>query len=287
MNKLKTVLGIGALALVSLSSCQKVKKANLDASQTNARMENIFDDIYSQIDEAADTQEELNKVENGNWTLHTSACGDVTLTPLGADYPKTLTLDFGTECVGTDGRTRSGQIVCTFSGPWNEAGTVVNATLVDYHVDEYSVQGSKTVTNQGTNGLGQPYYSVVVSGVVVSWDNNQVSWESARTRTWTEGYDTHFWTWDSTNNTFLFFNGIIDDRYEITGTAAGTGVNGNSYDITVTSPLKWGWDCWYIKEGTITIEPENYDSGIVDFGDGQCDNDATLEVNGNVYNFQM
>ena len=287
MTKLKVFFGFGALALLTLSACQKVKKANLDASQTNARMENIFDDVYSQIDEAADTEEELNKMSDGQWTLHTSACGDVTLSPLGPDYPKTLTIDFGNECVGNDGRTRSGQIVCTFFGHWNEQGTVVNATLVDYKVDEYSVQGSKTVTNQGINGLGQPYYSVEVEGVVVSWENNTVSWESSRIRTWTEGYDTHFWTWDTTNNTFLFFNGIIDDRYEVTGTASGTGVNGNSYSINITSPLKWGWDCWWIKEGTITIDPENFDSGIVDFGDGTCDNDATLEVNGNVYNFQM
>lgn len=287
------LISFGLITLMSLPSCKKkkleedTKEANTVVSQTNAKMENIFDDLYDQIDQAADQEEDLNKLEIGTWKHITSACATVTLDPVGPDFPKTLTVDYGSNCTGADGKVRSGQIVCTFSGPYNQAGTVINATLVNYEVDQYAVEGSKTVTNQGTNGQGQPYFSVVVADVVVSWDGYQVNWESSRTRTWTEGYDTGFWTWDSTANTIMGFNGITDDRYELTGSASGTGVNGITYSLSITSPLTWGWDCWWIKQGTISIVPGGWDGATVDFGNGTCDNDATLTVNGNTYDIQM
>ena len=157
---------------------------------------------------------------------------------------------------------------------YRDVGTVITVTLDNYHVDDYHVTGTKTITNNGTNAFGNLYYTVVVSGASIthptgSWTS---TWESTRTREWTAG-----------ESTLVHF----DDEYMITGTASGVNRQGNNYNLTITSPLKVEFDCSWITQGELELEPDGKPTRYIDYGSGACDNNVNVMVNGNTFTFQM
>lgn len=286
-RQFSTLLGIILITGLTLTTgCRKFVDQNILASSNNSVATNVFDDVFKQVDDAASSETDLNKTEESSWTMNTSACATVTLDPLGATFPKTLTLDFGGGCTGLDGIHRSGKITAVFTGLYRDAGTEISVTLEDYNVAQYAVEGSKSITNGGLDANGNIFFNIDVNDVMISWDDNEITWESTQVRTWTEGSETNFFTLDTAGN-FMGWAGIIDDVYEITGTANGTDRNGHPYTVQTTTPLVVQVGCRYIKSGILVISPENYNEGTVDYGNGTCDNQATIEINGQVYNFTM
>ena len=95
MNKhFSLLLGIIIITgLVFSTGCRKFVDKNILASSNNSVATNVFDDICSQVGEAASSWSDLNKTEESTWTMNTSSCATVMLQPLGTDFPKTLTLD--------------------------------------------------------------------------------------------------------------------------------------------------------------------------------------------------
>lgn len=265
---------------VLLSSCRRNRDSTLSSSN-NALAESMFDDVYKQIDDAASQQDSLTE-KTGDYTLVTSQCATVTLEHVnqGQAWPKRLTIDFGnTGCTGTDGRTRSGKIMCEFTGFYRVEGTVITTTLDNYHVNGNLVEGSHIVTNEGRNADNNIYFTIDVTGAQVTTPDGTISWSSTRTRTWVEGESTTWWT-DG-------LAGILDDVYEIDGTAAGINIEGNSFVAEVVEPLRVQIGCRWITQGVLDLTPQNLATRTVDYGDGNCDNNATVEVNGHTYHFTM
>lgn len=280
----KKLLSLGLIALASmavvLTGCRRNNESTLSSSN-NALAEAMFDDVYKQIDEAASQENGLNKSET-TYNLITSQCATVTLEPVnqGDEWPKRLTIDFGTDnCIGTDGRARRGKIICVFDGLYRDEGTQISTTLDGYYVNDYHVEGIKTVTNGGRNSDNQLFFSITVQNASITTPDGTIEWESTRTRTWVEGEGTTFWT----NG----INGILDDVYEISGSASGTNINGNDFDVQIVEPLRVQIGCRWVTAGVLDLTPNNLDTRSVDYGDGNCDNAATVTVNGNTYNFTM
>ena len=283
----KTGIAVLAIAMM-IGGCKKRDDQNFQASTNNAEATIIFDDINNVLDEAASGESDLNKVEEGTWNLQTASCAIVTLSPLGPNFPKVLTIDFGTGCSSVDGRYRKGQIIATFSGPYRSEGDTINVELENYEVDDYAVDGSKTIINLGNNPEGNPEYSVEVENVTITNDDGVATWESSRTRTWSEGSQTGWFTPDTTQpNGIMGLNGILDDVYHITGNGSGTTRAGIAYDINIVEALEVQVGCRWVKAGILTIAPENLNERTINYGNGACDGAATIEVNGNTYNFTM
>ena len=82
---------------------------------------------------------------------------------------------------------------------------------------------------------------------------------------WIEGEDTQI--------------NILDDVYEITGTANGLTSKQKEYTITITKALNVAVNCPWIRSGTIDIsaDPANI---TVDYGTGECDAEATVTILG-------
>lgn len=283
----RTGILVLAIALI-FGGCRQRDDENFQATTNNAEALVIFDDINKVLDEAASGESDLNKVEEGAWNLQTASCAIVTLSPLGAAFPKTLTIDFGSGCSSLDGRYRKGQIVAKFSGPYRSVGDTIEVELENYEVDDYQVDGSKRIVNLGFNGAGNPEYSVEVSDVTITNDDGTATWESSRTRTWSEGSETGWFTPDTTQPSGIMgINGILDDVYHIAGTASGTTRANLAYDVVINEPLEVKVDCRWVKAGSLTISLENLNDRVIDYGNGDCDGTATIEVNGNTYNFTM
>jgi hypothetical protein len=57
--------------------------------------------------------------------------------------------------------------------------------------------------------------------------------------------------------------------------------------VNVTVPVEKRASCTWITKGRIDLTPEGLATRTVDYGDGTCDDKATLTINGNTFQFQM
>jgi len=197
-----------------------------------------------------------------------SACATVTRDTVS--NPRTITVYFGpTNCLCGDGRYRRGTVNISYSGHYRDSLSTHTITFTDYYVNDNQVLGSKTVTNNGHNNSGNLTFTITVSGTIIRANSGgTVTWNSNRVREWIEGENTLIWS---------------DDVYLITGTASGTHANGNTYTATITTPLKIKLDCHYIVSGGMDLIPSGKPTRSIDWGNGTCDDQATVTINGTIY----
>ena len=189
--------------------------------------------------------------------------------------PRTIVIDFGSaNCMCNDGRTRKGKILVSYTGHYADSGSVHTITFDNYFVNNYQVMGSNVVENKGLNGSSQPYFTSVIAGKVMKPGvADTLYYEANRTITWTQGSTTPVWG---------------DDIYEITGTGSGQNELKTFYAMTITQPLiKEVLGCRYINQGKIEMQPQGKALRTIDFGNGNCDNDATVTINNKVFNIKL
>ncbi|MEW6469303.1 MAG: hypothetical protein AB1458_10275 [Bacteroidota bacterium] len=264
------------LALLALSACRRSDRDKDNETQSasdNYLAEACWNDVFRQLDDAAAVTADVNRYSSGNMT---AACYTVTVNPAlpNPAFPKTVTVDFGSvNCTGPDGIARRGQITAVFSGRYRDSLTTITITTNNYYVNNYRVAGTKTITNQGhINGVAT--FSVNVQNAVITTpDNKTITWNSQRTRRWIAGEGT--------------LGLVSDDVYEITGSANGRGTKGNTFTLTITTPLRVEMSCRWIVKGVIKLTPANLDDRIIDFGQGACDDQATVSIHGNSYTITL
>jgi hypothetical protein len=285
--KTKTLL-LSAIFLISLafvaSSCKK-RKLNRDTTseQDDAMARSMFEDVHKTVDDEAGQATQLKEGKMGEMFKLNGNCATVTLTPFDSiTFPKTLTIDFGpANCKGNDGKERRGKIVVTITGKYRAQGTVITIKPDNYYINDNKVEGTKVVTNNGRNNANNLVYSVEVEGKITTTENKVIEWKSSRTREWIEGESTTFWT----NG----ISGITDDVYSITGSGSGVNRNGRKFTVTITSPLRVQF-CGYkieITKGVLELQPEDLKKRVVDFGNGDCDNQATATIGKKTYTFNL
>lgn len=269
MKKFSLIFSLaGFLAfLLILSSCNKNNTnspSDFSAVKDDAFAENTFDDVTGVTDEAYDMSR--NHLKSTEGRIFLSNCATVTLDT--TVFPRVLTIDFGdTNCLCNDGRYRRGMILVSFTGRYYHPGTIITTTFDQYYVNDNQVEGTKTITNMGFNDSGNMHWDIAVNGIItLSGDGGTITWNSQRGREWIEGIVTPFNRWD--------------DIYLITGTATGNRANGLSWTRTITNPLRIKLACRFIVSGTVNIQPQGRPLRVLDFGDGTCDNIATVTVNG-------
>ncbi len=235
--------------------------------------ENAFEDIFDVVDEAAQQVGDLNGFVEEE-AADDRGCADVTVErTLPGNFPLTLSLDYTDDgCTLNDGRAVSGAITAVFTGRLREAGSIFTITFTDFVLDGKTINGTKTITNNGLNGDGQLSYDIVVeNGSVLFANGNTVTYITNRTRTWVEGKDTDF------ENDGM--SGILDDVWEITGTASGLNRDGNSYEVNITTPLRRAMNCRWLTAGILELDTDALSSTLsIDFGTGTCDDQAMARL---------
>jgi len=258
-----TILATLSFLTTSCNKDEKLKNDNTSASADDALAEGLFDNATNIANEAYENGS--GGLKTTNESLFVSGCAIVTLDLTVS--PKELTIDFGNEnCLCEDGRYRRGKILVTFNGEYWAPGTTITYGFEDYHVNDYKIDGTKVITNMGLNNEGNLYYSINVVGIITIPDNGgNISWNSQTEREWVEGNTT--WT-------------HLDDVYLITGVSNGIRSNGLTWSKVITNALRVEIGCRWIVSGTMEIQPEGVAIRTVDWGDGECDNIATVLVNG-------
>lgn len=265
---------------VSLLSCKKNNSETTDKSDTsvaadNSLVEGIYNDIQNISDQASNGDLKFySPLQNGNKkdleieAFEKSSCA--TITHDSISNPKTLVVNFGnTNCLCQDGKNRRGTINVSYTGKYRESGSVRTITFSDYFVNDNQVLGTKTVTNNGLNANGHTTFTIVVDGKIIKANGAGThTWTSNRTREWLVGENTKTW---------------IDDVYSITGSSSGTSANGSAYTATITTALRRALNCTWFDSGVIELNQTGKLLKTINYGNGSCDSDATVLINGKTY----
>lgn len=276
-KKLSRLMLVLSLA-VAITSCKKDKDepdTDTDVANDNSFAERTYDDVKSMADQAGDNGS-LSTYRVEGYTGILSNCATITNNTTAT--PHILTIDFGAvNCICNDGKSRRGKIIISYQGAYRDSGSTHSISFDNYYVNDYKVLGTKTVKNLGHNSSNQLVYSVDVNGSIINPSGQSMNWTSQRTRTWVSGEYTL---------------GVLNDEYDITGTASGTSFAGTSFTANITSPLHIKLSCFsqftsLITQGTFDLIPSGKATRTFDFGSGTCDNIATVTINGNTYTITL
>lgn len=196
-------------------------------------------------------------------------CFTVSVTNLDSTevFPVRVVLDFGAGCTGRDGRIRTGKIITTYSKRLIFPGATATSTFDGYSVNGIAVEGTHIITNTSTqNGLA---FTIDVAGKLTRQNGDFVELTSERTIAQSLGASTPF--------------DIRDDAYSLTGSVNGTTKRADKtyhWSTQITAPLVKKFGCRWIIQGTIAHNLDGTKIAEFDYGSGNCDNQATLSVNG-------
>jgi hypothetical protein len=227
-----------------------------------------WNDVFRQLEVFASQQADVNTTPGPGIY---NACGTVTVTPPlpSLVFPKVMIIDYGAvDCKGPDGAMRRGQLIISFTGNYRDSLTVIAVTPSNYYFNGNLLNGTYTLVNKGMNSAGNPWFTeTVVNGVITSGVNN-VSWKANFTRIWTHGASTPY---------------VFDDVYQISGTANGISSDNNSFAVYINTPLQFAMNCPWIESGNLYLNPANIAHRYIDFGTGNCDNEADVWIFGYKY----
>jgi hypothetical protein len=261
-----TIISMGIL----VTSCNKKNEASpvddTTISQDDALAENLFDEATGIADEAYGLKSL--GLKSTDESIYLGPCAEITLDTTA--NPHELIIDFGEEnCLCNDGKYRRGKIIVSFTGRYWWPGTVITTGFDEFYVNDNQLDGTKVLTNMGKNDDDHPYFLISVTGVVhKALDGGTFSWNAEMEREWVEGFTT---------------KKIRDDVYHITGEASGIRPNGKTWDREIINELRKEMNCRFIVSGTVEIRPEDLSTRLLDFGDGECDNIATVLIDGVTY----
>ena len=275
-------LMVAATVGMLFTACRKTKDTPADtdtsAASDNALAEGTYNDVHNISDEAASgSLTSYMGAYSSDEKEYLSTCATIThdSTGTGGSTVRNFHINFGTtDCMCMDGRNRRGTINISISAGhfyWDSTA-VKTITFTNYYVNDNQVLGSKTVTNKGRNAAGNFVFDVSVNGTINKAGGGTITWTSTRTREWFQ------------NGTPLTHS---DDYYLITGSGSGTNASGNSFTATITTALRKDVGCHHFVSGQFQLTPSGKPTRYFDFGAGACDNQATVTINGNVYNITL
>ncbi|WP_411893517.1 hypothetical protein [Winogradskyella sp. A2] len=263
----KGVLSLMVLGLV-FTSCSK----NDEATETSNEVEDTLevqrsaeidqvDNILGDLIIDAYEGQEVSEDGRGTYTGDIPEC--VTITVVAQQGYRQVTLDFGSEGCLVNGHILKGQIIFDYTRDPEAQQISINYNLVDFYFDDKNVIGSRSILKELSNDNGNPQFTHDLEITVIWPSGVQASREGTRIREWVEG----------------FGSGIFSDNvFEITGNWAATFVNGNTHTYEVLIPLRREVICAYFVSGSFDVQRTNF-GGIFDYGEGDCDNQATFTFN--------
>ena len=300
-TNLPRVMAIMAvLGIISVFSCKKESssknnvsdtEAVITASSESAQAESVFDDVFDNVAGVDDATAGVDlglygstgfgifNEQAGNGSVSTPGigtnsteqiirrCFTVTVDPREPGvFPKTVTIDFGTGCESRH-HVRKGKIIITYTGKLHIPGSKAITTFDNYYIDSFKVEGTHTLENTSSPGGNERSFTVTISDAKITNTNNGewVGWSSTKVFTQVEGNSTPWWP--------------VDDVFNISGSTNGESSSGKTWSAEITDPLVKKFTCRWIVDGTIKIKL-NDTEGVLEYGDGDCDNTATITVNG-------
>ena len=262
MKANKLLLSATFLLAIVFSACNK--DANEDSDISQPAFETEANNLSDEIEKSADVVT-FDRSDGENMIPQ---CATVTVThPEGTPFPKVVTIDYGeVNCQVRPHVWKRGKIIISISDSIVSLNAQRVVTFDGFYINDHAVSGSRVLTNLGSNSDGLLVFDINNNFSVGEWAR-----QATGTKTWVEGFNSN----DYADNVFL-----------LDGSSSTTRPGGLLINRTITEPLRVDRACGYITEGILAIQ-WNGNSSIIDFGDGTCDDAATITFNGEVYEIDL
>lgn len=197
-------------------------------------------------------------------------CATITVTPNGNGSGSVL-VDFGDSCELANGAIVSGQVALNYSIVQNESRTVTY-TYEDFTYNTNEVSGGGSIQRVFENANGNPQ-SEVTASIIVYFPTQDVTAtrDANRVREWIEGLGSGTWT---------------DNVFSVTGNWDTSFSGGFSRSGEVMEALRREATCPHFVSGTLAITQNNV-AGILNYGDGVCDNVEVITIGNQDFTIQL
>jgi len=261
-----TIIVAVSILLTAFHSCQKDEVTPLfdeiSMSQQETLAEESLNDIDILVDEALDTNFGILKSASLESLSYLTDCPVVTVNKTAV--PQVMTIDFGTSCIGKDGKKRSGKIIVT-STAFNTFPSVRDKTFENYVVDGKKIEGTvtKTISKDQVNNIRT---AVISENITITFPNGEGT--AKRIANLTRQYQ---------RNTL---NNKEDNMVVSWGKVEFTRITGVQVTKTISdkNPLVYKIACHHLVSGIVNVTTSKNASWSIDYGDGTCDNLAILTI---------
>ena len=269
-----------ALSVIILgTSCQKSSVTEKQSSDNSLNQQKL--DLTNTLIEASGSDEEnFDMVMEDDGPADASNVSNakvsgktVTYSPSKDVYPHSKTIDFGTGFTNPKGVTKSGKVIITYYDAVADAGGKYTVTTYDnYYINGVHIEGSIQI-NKIKNENGKYVYLHVIHKTISDAAGNLKDYNS------------------NAKWTVIDWKGGTNNAYEIEAHTEGNetynGIEANNFktDVDENNPVIKPFDCRRVQGG-LTAEIHLAKGKIkdlveyIDYGNGECDDIATLSING-------
>jgi hypothetical protein len=251
--------------------------ATSDEIAVDSNIDIAIDDVSVIVDDQYAMQQ---SVTNKSTTVINSilpACATIT-TVLTTDT-WTRTIDFGTVgCELRNGNFVKGKIIISFSKNYTSPSRTVSYTFENFYHNNKLIQGNKSIIHESKSttllDLPHPVSTHSIDMTVTFGDGKVYTRTGTRVREMTAGFETPF-HWE-------------DNIFKVWGYHITTFPNGTKITSTIKTPLEFSMLCKkpFATKGSILIV-KNDKEALLDFGNGDCDDLATITANGITKEIQL
>lgn len=241
------------------SSEETDTSADLSAQQEKqaADTDEASQSVFTIIETGYTEQEE----DTGRITSLFSDCVTITISSENGVIFKTL--DFGLGCELNNGDIVSGKVHITYGPLQNETRTI-NYSFENFVINDKAVEGGGTLFRERHNAAGNPQSTFHKNIVITHLGGLIVIVNGTRVREWIEGVGSGTW---------------VDNAWLVTGNWSQDFSTGFSRSALVIESLRREATCPFFVSGLVEVS-RNAIEGVLNYGDGTCDNVAILTVNG-------
>jgi hypothetical protein len=268
MRKIKFLFPVLSILALTVVSC--TKEDVTAASDTTPVVASASIDVVNELDIQTGTQVSFEKLTSRKTGKSlTGSCAEITMDPITTTFPKTFYVNFGDGCT-TNSITRKGKLKITFSGLITETGSTMTIERVNYYVNDNKVEG-KIVYKNITTTLPQ-WTRTITDGKFTDSKGEIYLNSGTHTVKQTAGASTA---------------SLDDNTYEMTeGTHTVSKENGAKLTLTVSESIVKNHSCDYVSKGKLKVESTLL-NGVIDYGNGDCDNKATYTQGGIAFPITM
>ena len=186
------------------------------------------------------------------------------------DYIEII-LDYGEGCTTKKEHEASGKIIIHVDLNLETAVVNMNYTFDNFYINNKKIEGSVEKKRSRTNESGNPQ-SYIKRNIKIIWEGGSYATiNGERIREWTVGKDNDLWG---------------DNVFSITGSSIITKRNGTVTSLQIKEPLIRTLACRFIISGVVEIEG-NSKTSMLDYGNGECDDLATITNEGISYEIHI
>jgi hypothetical protein len=278
--KTKILLFASLLSITLFISCNSNEPVDASATSTtitaddvvvNSEIDATIDDLSIIAEDQFDMQKSATAKTSGGMVSMLPTCA--TITTVLTNDTWTRTIDFGTQgCALPNGNIVKGKIIISFSKNFTTPIKTISYSLVGFYHNGKLIEGTKTITHElKSTDLLTAIHPVTTHSIDIKItypDGKIYSRIGTRVREMVDG--------------FTSLNNWEDNVFKVWGYNVTTFPNGSKYTCIIKDkPLLIKMSCKmpFPVSGVVEIT-KNDTQATLDFGSGDCDDLATITVNG-------